>query len=202
VRGLAPQRDSAESPAQRATGVFLSANTGRVIQLGTAPADTPWLKKGAQIASIDGYDLPVDAVARNVLRPAGAEGSMKLELALGGDPANPSSIRLSDFGNVDHLERAQPADGLSAKAIEGHYVSRAAGAEIRIVETSAGSRMHTLGRFGSEVYSLTPLAPGIWRAKIRRPLSARGGTLVFDADGGRFRYSSVLRTRSLPFVRS
>jgi D-aminopeptidase len=194
---LDPVKEASSRPL--ATGIFRSPTTGRVIQLRTSSANHPWIKEGQQIATIDGFDIPVEPDDDGVLSPAGTFGSMKLGVTLGGNQVRPASVRFSDFGNVDDLAWVPPVDDPDMSAIVGRYRSSTTGTDATICETSDGPWLSTIGRFGSAEFKLECLANGIWRAKSTS-YSFFGGILLFDGDGGAFRFSS-LRTRALRFRR-
>jgi hypothetical protein len=54
-----------------------------------------------------------------VLWPAGLSARLKLDLALSGEPDRPASIRVSDFVNVDELERMPPRVRADVSAVAG-----------------------------------------------------------------------------------
>lgn len=195
-----PGLDPVTAPSSHplASGIFRSPTTGRVIQLRTSP--TPWSKEAQQVASIDGTDTPVQPDYQGVLWPTGGLDFVKQSLTLIGDPAKPTSIRLSDFGNLDELVAVEPAKKINLRAVAGRYRSDATGTEATISETDDCSQLTMVGRFGSVVYELECLADGIWRAKSSRTVIPPSGLLSFDSDGGVVRFSSS-QTRALPFRR-
>jgi D-aminopeptidase len=188
--GLDPVR---QAPRVRfPSGTFRSPTTGRVIQLGA--------QEEQLIASIDGFDWPFMSADDGVLRPVPVWSMMKRTMTLVGDPANPTSIRFSDFGNVDRLERQPPVERADGGAIAGHYRSEATGTDIRICETAHGPRLTSVGRYGSAVYQLECLAERVWRAKPLNGVPWWGGILSFDGSCQSFRFTT-LRTWALIFRR-
>jgi CubicO group peptidase (beta-lactamase class C family) len=190
VQGLEEVGESA--PAVLATGTFHSARTGRVVQL---------FEQGQkQVASIDGKDTLMAPDLDGVLWPAGTSSYAKQALTIVGDPRTPAAIRLSDFGNDDELVRRDPPSRPDVRAIAGAFRSAATGTEATIREIDGVATLTTIGRFGSRAYPLECIAERIWRAQRSTVSPPTGGILVFDRDGGGFRFSSY-RTLALPFAR-
>ncbi len=184
-------------------GIFRSPVTGRVIRFRMSSSGIPpWTREGQQIASVDGRDIPVAPDDDGVLWPEGMAGviAMKLGITLTGDPANPSSIRVSDFGNLDDLLPVHAVDEGVARAIVGRYRSNSTGTEAIICDRNDGPWLRTDGRFGSAEFKLECLAEGIWEAESPSTTPWVGGILSFNEDGLGFRFSS-LRTRALNFLR-
>jgi hypothetical protein len=124
---------------------------------------------------------------------------MKMALTLIGDSEKPSSIRFIDFGNPDDLVVVQPAANEDVDAIAGQYRSETTGTDATIAGTNDAARLTTVGRFGSAEFTLECLADRIWRAASTSAMPW-GGTVLFDDDGGGFRFSSS-RTPALRFRR-
>jgi D-aminopeptidase len=182
-----------------ATGTFRSSTTGRVIQLRTGSANHSETKANQQIAEIDGLELPLEAGNDGVLRPAGVFGYLKLGVALAGDPANPGSICISNFGNLDDLVPVLPVGAPDVGKIVGRYRSDRTGTEAMIFDTAEGLRLTTVGRFGSVVYLLERLADGTWRARSVR-VTFLGGIVSFAVDRLTF-YFTTYRNSKLLFRR-
>jgi D-aminopeptidase len=199
LKACLPGSEAARPPSNGrfAAGTYRSPTTGRVIQLAAAPS--PYVANGAalQIAAIDTGELPVEPCADGALRPAGAYDFMKLAVTLIGDPQTPSAVRLSDFGDVDELLPAPPAEDVDVGAIAGRYRADGAGVEATISATDDGARLTTVTAFGSAEFTLEQIAAGLWRARSTG-LMPWGGILSFDPAG--FRFSSF-RTPGLPFRR-
>jgi D-aminopeptidase len=187
--GLDPTREASASPP--VSGVFRSPATGRIIEL--------FDKDQQQIVSIDGDDLPFVLDEDGTLRPAPIWAFIRQEVRLIGDPANPRSIRFSDFGTLDDLVKEPPPSGNSVEGIVGTYRSESTTTQATVGEGDDGPRFVAVGRFGSVTYRLECLADGIWRAKALGVMPW-DGILSFDPGGGAFRYSTS-RTRSLIFRR-
>lgn len=162
------------------SGTFRSPTTRRVIQL--------LVKDGQQIVSIGGIDIPAERDDRGVLRPAGTLDYMKFAVVPVGDSAEPMSIRLDDFGNVDELVAVGSAGSQRVDAIVGRYRSDTTDTYVTIHEVRKRLQMISVGRFGSWTYALECLADGIWRAKSHPEYLS--GILSFDADGAAFRHFS------------
>lgn len=181
-----------ESPGgSRATGIFRSRITGRVIQL--------LGRDGQQIASIDGTDITVNPDSDGVLHPELLHGYLRFSITLLGGAKTPTQILFEDFGNRDELSAVQPDNDTSASSIAGRYRSGSTGTEIAIHLTDDGANMKSVGRFGSVEYDLEYLAKGIWRSRSAG-YSPWAGLLTFDQDNLEFRYTN-LRIRALPFRR-
>ena len=181
------------------TGLFRSPATGRVIQFGIADVRTSWIKKvGQPIASIDGTDTPLEPDDDGVFRASGCLSYMKLGVTLMGKRGHPTSIRFSDYGNLDDLVLVPPVETPDTGAIAGRYRSELTGTQLTILEGEGGATMSSVGRFGSAQFTLECLAQGTWRAT--NPATAYGIILLFDGNNAGLRVSSV-RTRMLPFRR-
>lgn len=195
--GLDPVKESGSGPV--VTGTFHSPKTGRVIQL-SASSNAAWAKGGRQIASINGLDMVVEPGDDGALRPAGVFDFEKQRvMTLIGDRENPSAIRLSDFGNLDDLERVQPPAEFEMGTIVGRYRSDSTRTEATICKTDDGPRLNTVGLFGSAQFKLECLGNGVWSAKPMG-LLPWGGVLSFDRDGAVFRFTTF-QMPSLPFRR-
>lgn len=181
IRGLEPP---ANVPAH-VIGTFISPRTGRVVQL--------YEKQGQQVASIDGYELVVEADSEGTMSPAGALRYVKQSLTPLGDPLRPSAVRLSDFGNQDELKAVQPEREADLKAVVGTYRSDSADVEATVSAAGESLKLVTKGRFGSMVYDdLKNLAQGVWLA---RPTGGAkewfGSILSFTRDGLTFRSYAI-----------
>ncbi len=184
--GLEPSGNSSTSST---SGVFRSLTSDRVIELVAT--------EGQQIARIDGGDLPVVLDSDGVLRPAPGLTFFKQTLSPVGDPAKPTSIRYSDFGNAEELVAVRIDEDPDLTTIVGSYRSDATGTDATIWVADGDARLRTVGPFGWAEYSLVYLAPGIWRTKAGAGLSV-GGVLSFDEQVAGFRFASS-RTRGLTF---
>jgi D-aminopeptidase len=180
-------------------GVFGCASTGRVIQLSAAPPNHPRIKEGRPMVAVNGLDIPVQPDNRGVLRPVGSLEHLKLEFVPQGDPRRPASIVFSDFGNLTQLTRLSSENEPAPEEIGGRYRSDTTQTEVAIVNTPEGLRLHSTGRFGAAHYKLEALAQGVYRCRST-DLFPWGGVLLFDRDGGGFRFSSY-QTWALRFRR-
>jgi hypothetical protein len=187
LQDLEPMKNAIIVPP--AAGTYRSPTTGRIVHLFT--------KEGQQIASIDGYNLPVVSAGSGILVPSSIASFMKLKVALIGDPEAPAAVRLDDFGTLDELVAQKLPDQIRSTAIVGAYSSAMTGTEVEIRETAEGLRLSIAGRFGSTTYALECLAEGVWNARSMSPMPW-GGIVSFDDAGFRL---TTLRTRALPFRR-
>jgi hypothetical protein len=189
VAGLEPVRRRACVPP--VSGVFRSSTTERVIEL--------YAKGDEQIATIDGFDYPIEPDDDGTLRPVSWLGFFKYTLALTGDRSRPTAIRFSDFGTIDELEAVAPAHHNSVSPIAGRYRSDATDTEAAISLAHDEPRLVFRGRFGSAHHRLRCLTEGVWRAKSTS-MMPWGGILSFHRDGSAFSFSSM-RTKALRFRR-
>ena len=184
----------------KANGVFLSESGGKVIQLTTAPPNHRRIKEGRAIVSLNGFDIPVRLDDRGVLRPIGSLDSLKLEFELQGDVAQPTAIRLSDFGNLTELVRMPPSGRESDDGeIVGRYRSDATDSEVDIFGDKGGMEFNSTGRFGTSRFKLERLNRGVYRCRSSEGYPW-GGVLLFEQYGKGFRFSS-LQNWALPFRR-
>jgi CubicO group peptidase (beta-lactamase class C family) len=184
---LDPMEKNDENPFS--TGIFRSPKTGRVIQL--------LVKDGQQIASIDGLDMPFESNGPGVLRPLSWLSLYKVSLSLSGDCEAPAAIQFNEFGNVDELIAAPPAESGDAGSIVGRYRSEITGTEATISVADERPVLRTVGRFGSALFELECLAIDLWRAQAAGPMPW-GGILIFDRGRKGFRFNSS-RTWALSF---
>lgn len=193
IANLEPVQSQADSAI--ATGTYFSARTGRVVELRTSSTNL-WAKHGRQIASIDFADIPVEPDASGVLRPVG-EGSFQLfALTLHGDRHAPSSITLSECGNVDTLTRVTA--GNRNLKVDGRYNSAATGTVLNIADN--GSRLESQGQFGAATFRLEHLGGRVWRATSISP-SQPWGFAVVQRDDDAALSISTYRNRGLVFER-
>ena len=174
-----------------AGGTFNSPTTGRTVQL--------LEKAGQQIASMDGTDIPMAHDSDGVLWPSGHHQYKKLGIALIGNPVSPSSIQVSDFGNIDELFLEPPPQIRELGPAEGRYALAALQSEATIWATGDGTRLVIRGSFGSATYRLECIGDRLWRAQSTT-VSWLGGVLKFDAAADTFRLASH-RTTALTFRR-
>lgn len=200
VGGLDPAAEAPEAPAVQ--GLFRSPVTGRVVQFSPS-ADlqyNEWSRQ--QIASIDGFDLPVEFDGHGTLRPMRGLDYQKLTLSLTGNRQKPSGLRINNFGNADDLFPQKPAERSDVQLIAGTYLSRQTATEVAIRESDTGPELVSKGRFGTVTYALTCLTNGVWRARPKHQHAMTwGGTLCFRNGATAFDFSSW-QTWSLPFVRA
>jgi D-aminopeptidase len=189
-----PDLDPIDRPRVRpvATGTFRSRVTGRVIQLyGTS--NGPVGDEVKQTVSVDGSDFLFEPATcgDNVLRPTGVADYLKLALTLKGDPQEPTSIRLDDYGNVDELAPISTSKDKDVNKIVGLYCLNMRSAQCTISEAANELRLETKGFFGSTTYNLEYLGEELWRAKpTQMSRSFIQGILRLDEDGGGFRFST------------
>jgi hypothetical protein len=187
-----------ENPGKRGgmpcvEGNYRSASSGRVVQLSA--------RDGKQILSVDGMEMPAEPDAEGVLWSAELSACFKQGVILNGAPPRPSSVRLSDFGNLDDLTLLPPAAKPSVSAIAGGYCSAGTGTSAVICETADGPHLRTQGKFGSAEFRLECIGSGTWRARSTGLRAWYGGILSFESSSAGFRFSNYC-TRALPFQRA
>lgn len=185
--GIDPPAQPAAAPLH--AGTFQSSRTGRVVQL--------FSHANQQMASIDGFDLPVKADDDGLLRPTGIYPQRGQGILIRDELAEPRCVELHAYGSVDELVRIAEDRGAS-RVPTGRYVSATTGIQVEIVETENSAQMRTAGPSGSATYDLVSLGPGVWRARLPNAAFPPGGILVFDSNDAAFSFWSF-RTRALRF---
>lgn len=185
------------------SGIFHSQRTGCVIEFRHS-TNAYWIREEKRvedqyIVAINGHDSQFVAGDDGLLRPAGMTAFGPREITLVGARANPNSIVFNDYGNVDELVAASPAERIDASSIVGRYRCASLAIEITISCENGGQRLRTMGRFGSTEYPLEYLAEGIWRVVFPKAL-CKSGIISFDGRTTGFRFSDSC-TRALPFRR-
>ena len=180
--GIEPEREVPRIPC--VTGVFQSAQTGRVVQL--------FARDERQMALIDGTEMPMQPDASGVLHSAGMFEHFQYSIAV-----RQGGLRLTHYGTTDELSPVDATSAARVEAIVGRYRSDTIGIEVTISVADGAPCMATAGRFGPAHYRLEHIAAHIWRARAPNP-TPRDPVLSFDRDG--FRYTSD-RTWTLPFRR-
>jgi D-aminopeptidase len=150
-------------------GIYLSQRTGRVIEL---------LAMGEmRLAAVDGgIPLPIVPHPDGVWRLAPMFSLLKQAFEV-----EAGSVRFSDFGNGDMLERIEPAGQAQLGARAGRYRCDALDVTVALFEEDGRVRLETHGRHGGMQYDLDPLTTHVWRAKCRLPLLPLGGIVTFAA---------------------
>jgi hypothetical protein len=187
VADLEPPTAPREAPSW-ARGTYYSAHTGRSIQL--------YVEQGQQIGSIDGNPQPFKTIADAELQAEHWE--FRVTAAGHGIPA--TGIHFSNYGNTERLDLTRPLQHARSEVLSGHYRCVATGDEAAVIEVDGRPHLSTVGRFGSTVKPLEPVAEGLWRADSPNGLSFCGGMLAEDGDRRGFRYST-LQTWGLSFRR-
>lgn len=182
--------DSAASQCP-VTGTFVSPSNGRVVQL--------FIKDGRQMVSVDGWDMEVTRDESGAFWPSGMFSHLKQSVTVVGIADDPHSIRLSDFGNVEELQRVEPVSRTRQQAFVGAYWAKGIATRARVCESDGELECITEGHFGSVRYQLECIGERAWRAKCRE-VWWLGGILYFEADHSAFRFSTY-RTRALVFRR-
>lgn len=188
--GLKPERKPTTTPP--AHGVYRSPTSERVIEL--------FGQHGQQMASLDGLDMAFNPDSEGVLWPAGVfQGYTRQSITLMGDPTQPRSLQLSDFGRKDTLVPVEPAGKRHSTDIRGRYRSESTDTDIIISGSSHDPQFTSIGRFGEARFTLECLDKRTWRARSVSTMPW-GGILCFSEDEATFRLTTF-RTRVLPFRR-
>lgn len=184
-------RPSCSTP-NRATGLFRSPTTGRVIQL--------YVKQEKQMAMVDGaVDWELDSREDQTLRPK-PSAFWHFALKAHGNPDRPDSIRYECFGSTDELFPIPTSPESERKSISGEYRANTVGVSISVTADPEAGCMRTQGQFGSERYRLEGLGERLWRV---RPTGTTlwSGILSVDPAGAALTISTSRNWR-LTFRRS
>lgn len=187
VHGLEPAADSATTVVQ--PGTYLSKLTDRVIQLSAIG--------GTSFASVDaGMPMAIllhpDGVWRRISTFSMLKQAFKVE---------DGSLRFTDFGSEDVLERIEPPGHARLGALAGEYGCEGIGVTAYLFEEEGRARLKTCGRHGFAEYDLESLTPHVWRARAHVPLSPMAGIVTFSAGYNGFMLTSD-RMRRLRFERA
>jgi CubicO group peptidase (beta-lactamase class C family) len=155
------------TPHAVARGTYLSMRTGRVIEL-LAIADS-------QFVSVDaGMPMEIVPDRDGIWRLAPMFSLIRQALEV-----RESSLRFSDFGNEDVLERIEPAGEAQLGARAGEYRCELIDGTADLFRKGGETRLKTRGRHGEAEYELEPLTANLWRAKCRLPFSPMAGIVTF-----------------------
>ena len=177
-----------------AMGAYRSDSTGRTVQL--------FGQDQKQIAAIDGLDIPLVRIdkRRNIFRPVDTLNHLQYTLELGGmDRAKPDSVRMTDCGTEDVLDRLELGDRAASNEIEGHYCSPSTGVELTICPSAEGMLLEGAWRFGSSRMKLEAVGACTWRVRPRSGLPWGGIVSCGPSDGALHFWSD--RTKALKFAR-
>jgi len=144
-----------ESSAKYLAGSFLSASSGRIVQL--------FARDGRQIVSVDGHDLPYDRINERQLAPIAIWSHVHRTVELLGDARQPSALRLMDFGETDLFDLLQEAAVFEPRAILGLYRETATRAGAAFYLGQEGPRLNIESRFGSVEYTVRALTALVFR---------------------------------------
>jgi CubicO group peptidase (beta-lactamase class C family) len=150
-----------------APGIFLSQRTGRIVEI---------LAMGeSRFVAVDaGMPMEIVPDRDQVWRLAPMFSLIKLFLEV-----KEGSLRFSDFGNEDVLERIDPAEApLGPRA--GEYRCEPIDVTAHLLEEGEQARLRARGRHGAAEYDLRPLTPHVWQAKSRQPFSPLAGVVTFE----------------------
>lgn len=167
---------------------FQSKRTGRFVELRNDPLT----------ALIDGIACPMVATDLTTLRHVPTRDYLGHTLTLVGDAQHPKEVELNDFGELDELERIEPARD-TPPLWQARYRSAELGAEAIIDVRNDGATLKMVSALGAREFCLTQLSANVWTI-ADAPGAATRGLVDFSADGSGFHFSS-LRLRGLRFTR-
>ena len=148
-------------------GTYLSQRTARVIELLTIGE--------MRLGAVDGgMPMPIVPHPGGVWRLAPMFSLLKQAFKV-----EAGSVRFSDFGNDDVLEKIESAGQARLGARAGRYRCDALGVTVDLFEEDGRVRLETHGRHGGMQYDLAPLTSHVLRAKCRLPLLPLGGIVTF-----------------------
>jgi CubicO group peptidase (beta-lactamase class C family) len=185
IEGLEPLP---EVEFEKRSGYFLSARTGRAIEL---------------VAQDDQQFMSVDGSPAFPLRPDG-KGGLELPspfdfMRLGVTPTG-TGLRYSDFGNEDELDAVEKNADISIGTLPGVFRSEAISTTAEIFEDTDGPRVRFSGKYGTHLFKLEPVTSRVWKFGSLGIFPALAGTLTFDEDAGGFTLNAM-RLTGLRFVR-
>lgn len=188
VNGLAPSGRRPSSEVR--TAVYVSKQTGRVVELSNAG--------GHQVMSVDGAGLvEVDEDRQGLLRPP-----EYLSFLQQGLKVESGHALFSSFGETDALTPV--TIGIAAdhdiEAVVGGYRCSAMKIDLDVTYDGATVFMTSTGRYGSARYRLKLLAPRIWRAESLGVFSAIGAIITISEDGDALTFNAA-RIHDLRFQR-
>jgi len=187
IADLEPHRTRSEL-APPVQGTYYSSASGRSIQL--------FAEDGEQIGSVDGNPQPFQIAANGDL----VAEHWDFRIARQGEGLVPTAILFSNYGSSEELEVTAAISSTDVEPLRGRYRCDATGDEATVIERDGRSHLATVGRFGSTLKALEPVAQGLWRAQSPNGLAFCGGMLAETADRCGFRYST-LQTWGLSFRR-
>lgn len=170
-------------------GFYLSSRTGRVAEL-CAIGDSRFLALDAGMP----MEILPDPDGSWRLAPMFSMLRQRFEIS-------EASLRLSDFGTEDMLERVEPLREQRLGERAGEYRCGPIGATARLFEEGGGARLTMRGRHGEAEYDLMPLTSEVWRAKSRLPLSPMAAIVTLER-GPEGLLLSADRMRRLRFHRT
>lgn len=154
-------------------GVYLSKRTGRVAEL-CVVGDSRFLALDA------GMPMQITRHPDGAWRLAPMFSMLKQHFEIAD-----ASLRLSDFGTGDVLQRIEPSREERLGERAGEYRCEAIGATACLFEEGNAVRLTLRGRHGEAHYDLAPLTPEVWKARSRLPLSPLAVIVTFahEPDG-------------------
>ena len=186
VDGLHPLPEKVN--AEAVEGIYVSATSGRVVELSSLG--------GLQFLSLDGAQgLPVEMGPDGVLRLPAMLRYLHWEFEPEGDLG-----RLVEFGNEELMRRIEVNREVSVAPHVGTYRADPLSTCAEITDAGEGARLVLKGRYGSATYDLEPITARMWRTRPRGPLGALSGIVAFDERGAGFQFAAG-RIQRLRFAR-
>lgn len=186
IAGLKAPAESRAGPL--VTGVYQSPNTGHVVLLRA--------QDGKQMLSYNGgWEVVVERDTEGDLSLP--DGSMCVTLL--GSKNSPERLRFETRGRIDELTAVEPLARATPETIVGTYRSAPTDTEVTILQRGEEVLLQSRGRWGSTVFRLSPVARGIWQAKLVSN-EQWSGLLLFNPHDRGFCFMTG-RTWKLPFHR-
>lgn len=165
VDGLEPVAAAPEAAVP--SGTYLSKRTGRIVEV--------FASGNAGFLSVDaGMPMPLVPHRDGVWRLAPMFSLLKWTFTVA-----ERSLRFSDFGNEDVLERIESPGKAQLGARAGKFRCAAISVTANLFEEGGRARLEMRGRHGEAQYDLDPLTSHVWRAKCRLPLMPMAGIVTF-----------------------
>jgi CubicO group peptidase (beta-lactamase class C family) len=173
---------------EKRTGFFISAQTGRVIEL--------VVQDDQQFMAVDGSPpFPLGPDGNGGLALPSPFDFMRLGVipTIGG-------LRYNDFGNEDQLDAVVKITDASIRTRAGVFRSETVSATAEIFEDADGPRVRFSGKYGNHLFKLEPITANVWKMSSLGVFQALAGIVAFDEDA-RGLTLNAMRLIGLRFVR-
>lgn len=190
VSGLS--QDDVPSTFELSQGTFISARSGRVVQL--------YIENKKQMASLSGgWGFQLKADQEGVLRSTPAWNHCQCGIWVVGGRKFPDAIRFQEIGKTEEFKRVSPPKDAYISSISGSY--RCAITCTRItISPREGGWLDSVGPFGSSHYRVRCLGENLLEFCSIKGAPSMRGILRFGKAGDTVDWSTE-RSRSVRFVR-